>query len=86
MTHSRVQLEMFVYELAKMFCSDWLEFSAFCSEVSLCLLFSFHSWLSCSAVGSHVFLYLLGCTARLGLLTPYFVRVVLYLMPFSIVR
>lgn len=37
MPHSRVQLEMFVYKLAEMFCS---EFSPFCCEVLLCL-FSF---------------------------------------------
>ena len=36
--------DLFVYELAQMFCSDWLEFSAFCSEVLLCLLFSFFSF------------------------------------------
>lgn len=47
MQHLGVQLEMFVYELAKIFCS----------EVLLCLLSSFYSWLSCSAVGSHVFVY-----------------------------
>lgn len=33
MPHLRVQLGMFVYELAKIFCSDLMEFIAFCSEV-----------------------------------------------------
>lgn len=65
MPHLTAQL---VYELAERFCSDWLAFSAFCSEMLLCL--SFYSWLSCSAVGSHVFFYLSGCTARLRLLRP----------------
>lgn len=39
MPHLRVHPEMFVHELAKIFCSDWLEFSAFCSEVSVSLVF-----------------------------------------------
>lgn len=80
MAHLRVQLDMFVYELTKVFCSDWLEFSAFCSEVLLCLcVFSFYSWLSCSAARSHVSLYLPGCTASLCLLTLFFVKVALHL-------
>lgn len=40
--------------------------------------FSFYSWLSCSAVGSHGF----AITARLCLLRPDF-KMALYLMPFS---
>lgn len=41
MPHLTVQLEMFLFEFAKRFCSDWLAFSAFCSKVLLCLLFFF---------------------------------------------
>ena len=67
MPHSREQLEMFVYELAKIFCCDWQEFSAFRSEV---------------VAASLVFLH----GAKPCLLTLYFVKVVLYLMLFCIVR